>query len=113
MIRRPPRSTLFPYTTLFRSGAVLSSRPGSATQATIGTSTLSTTQLALLGALLTRIERHYGSPQDIEWCHDGHDFWIVQSRPVTTLQAPNVARLANAQPRSPHREPRTANLEPT
>src|SRR3712207_7299078 len=23
MIRRPPRSTLFPYTTLFRSGAVL------------------------------------------------------------------------------------------
>src|SRR2546426_7970286 len=26
MIRRPPRSTLFPYTTLFRSGAIL--RPG-------------------------------------------------------------------------------------
>src|SRR2546426_6640699 len=25
MIRRPPRSTLFPYTTLFRSGRVLSS----------------------------------------------------------------------------------------
>src|SRR5205809_7509052 len=24
MLRRPPRSTLFPYTTLFRSGAVLS-----------------------------------------------------------------------------------------
>src|SRR3712207_9172880 len=26
MIRRPPRSTLFPYTTLFRSGRELSSR---------------------------------------------------------------------------------------
>src|SRR5229473_5076625 len=26
MIRRPPRSTLFPYTTLFRSGAVFHSR---------------------------------------------------------------------------------------
>src|SRR3990170_5154520 len=26
MIRRPPRSTLFPYTTLFRSPALLSSR---------------------------------------------------------------------------------------
>src|SRR5436305_6306678 len=25
MIRRPPRSTLFPYTTLFRSGALLAS----------------------------------------------------------------------------------------
>src|SRR3712207_8139591 len=28
MIRRPPRSTLFPYTTLFRSQAVLQERPG-------------------------------------------------------------------------------------
>src|SRR2546422_4604716 len=27
MIRRPPRSTLFPYTTLFRSGCPMSSRP--------------------------------------------------------------------------------------
>src|SRR5438046_6004369 len=26
MIRRPPRSTLFPYTTLFRSGAISESR---------------------------------------------------------------------------------------
>src|SRR5689334_24183062 len=28
MIRRPPRSTLFPYTTLFRSGAKLAARLG-------------------------------------------------------------------------------------
>src|SRR5258708_12189010 len=27
MIRRPPRSTLFPYTTLFRSGSPRNSRP--------------------------------------------------------------------------------------
>src|SRR3712207_9055668 len=27
MIRRPPRSTLFPYTTLFRSGVLLASPP--------------------------------------------------------------------------------------
>ena len=27
MIRRPPRSTLFPYTTLFRSGLALHERP--------------------------------------------------------------------------------------
>src|SRR5712672_1878886 len=31
MIRRPPRSTLFPYTTLFRSGQPPASRPGPAT----------------------------------------------------------------------------------
>src|SRR3712207_7906591 len=29
MIRRPPRSTLFPYTTLFRSRAVIGCSPGS------------------------------------------------------------------------------------
>src|SRR3712207_7265375 len=28
MIRRPPRSTLFPYTTLFRSGRIVWHRPG-------------------------------------------------------------------------------------
>src|SRR5690554_7006030 len=28
MIRRPPRSTLFPYTTLFRSGQAAPGRPG-------------------------------------------------------------------------------------
>src|SRR5260370_277289 len=32
MIRRPPRSTLFPYTTLFRSAPRLSAKPRIATQ---------------------------------------------------------------------------------
>src|SRR5947208_6495094 len=32
MIRRPPRSTLFPYTTLFRSGAELERRSGGLAQ---------------------------------------------------------------------------------
>ena len=31
------------------------------------------------------IESYYGSPQDIEWCHAGGRFFIVQSRPVTAL----------------------------
>src|SRR3712207_8754971 len=33
MIRRPPRSALFPYTTLFRSGHLCASRPVSASSA--------------------------------------------------------------------------------
>jgi pyruvate,water dikinase len=37
-----------------------------------------------LARLLVGIEQHYGAPQDIEWCHDGTAYWIVQSRPVTT-----------------------------
>ena len=37
-----------------------------------------------LTGILLRIERHYGSAQDVEWCYDGSQFWIVQSRPITT-----------------------------
>src|SRR5262245_6651132 len=51
--------------------------------------TLSHDQLRELGGLLSRIEKHYGAPQDIEWCHDGRQFWIVQARPVTTAPRPN------------------------
>jgi pyruvate,water dikinase len=40
-------------------------------------------RLRELAALLLRIEQYYDAPQDVEWCHDGERFWIVQSRPVT------------------------------
>ena len=39
-------------------------------------------RLAQLGR---RIETHFGSPQDIEWCFANGDFQFVQSRPITTL----------------------------
>lgn len=32
-----------------------------------------------------KIESHLGYPQDIEWCLAGGTFYIVQSRPITTL----------------------------
>ena len=32
-----------------------------------------------------QIEAHFGSPQDIEWCLVDDDFFILQSRPITTL----------------------------
>ncbi|MEC5146062.1 phosphoenolpyruvate synthase [Chitinophaga sp. 212800010-3] len=31
------------------------------------------------------IEAHFGQPQDIEWCLSDDTFYIVQSRPITTL----------------------------
>ena len=52
------------------------------------TGSLETSQVAELTALAIAIERHYGAPQDIEWCHDGAQFWIVQSRPITNLGPP-------------------------
>jgi len=35
------------------------------------------------------IEKHYGFPCDIEWAYEGDNFYIVQSRPITTLSNKN------------------------
>ncbi len=43
-----------------------------------------------LAALGTRIEAHFGAPQDIEWARAGSEFWIVQSRPITALPEPEA-----------------------
>ena len=32
-----------------------------------------------------RIEAHFGTPQDVEWCLDDDGIAVVQSRPITTL----------------------------
>jgi rifampicin phosphotransferase len=45
-----------------------------------------------LAALGSRIEGHFGRPQDIEWCRSGGAFYVVQSRPITTLYPPPEAR---------------------
>jgi len=42
-------------------------------------------QIGALTELAKRIEAHYGTPQDIEWCLEGDELFVVQSRPITTL----------------------------
>jgi pyruvate,water dikinase len=49
-----------------------------------GAPSLTSAELRELADMLVRIERYFGNAQDVEWCHDGRQFWIVQSRPVTT-----------------------------
>src|SRR3712207_7380414 len=49
MIRRPPRSTLFPYTTLFRSGASVQSGPAAGLLAFSAASVSSSTTADVLG----------------------------------------------------------------
>ena len=87
---------------------VLSARPGASSAGTIGVLTLSAAELDELAVLLTRIDRHYGVPQDIEWCHDGRQFWIVQSRPVTTARPNLQSEIRNL--KSPDPEWTRANL---
>lgn len=42
-------------------------------------------QIVQLELIARKIEAHFGSPQDIEWCLAGDTFYIVQTRPITTL----------------------------
>src|SRR5256885_8185436 len=72
MIRRPPRSTLFPYTTLFRSLAL------GALAVLTGFAIYKPTQLSWLTAL-------FGGFQAARYWH----FWIVRSEEHTSeLQSP-------------------------
>ncbi|GBG08304.1 phosphoenolpyruvate synthase [Paenibacillus agaridevorans] len=47
--------------------------------------TLTEQQILELAGIGKRIETHFGYPQDIEWCLADDTFYIVQSRPITTL----------------------------
>lgn len=46
---------------------------------------LTENQVLELSELVIRIEKHYGFPCDIEWAYEAGKFYIVQSRPITTL----------------------------
>jgi pyruvate,water dikinase len=47
--------------------------------------TLTDEQILQLERIGRKIEGYFGSPQDIEWCLADDTFYIVQSRPITTL----------------------------
>ena len=50
-----------------------------------GVQALSDKEILELENIGRKIEQHFGNPQDIEWCMVDGTFYIVQSRPITTL----------------------------
>jgi pyruvate, water dikinase len=46
---------------------------------------LSESELEQLVRMANRVETHFGSPQDIEWGAENGEFYLLQSRPITTL----------------------------
>src|SRR2546428_9377606 len=76
MIRRPPRSTLFPYTTLFRSPAERRN-----------VSSLTDEEVIEIAKTAVDIEDHYHTAQDIEFAIEngptGNSLYVVQTRPET------------------------------
>lgn len=64
-----------------------------------GAPSLDDAQLQTLAALGEKVEAHYGRPMDIEWAFSREKFYMLQARPITTLQAANVEGLRlNVQP---------------
>jgi pyruvate,water dikinase len=49
------------------------------------TQALTDEQILELERIGRKIEKHFGNSQDIEWCLADDTFYIVQSRPITTL----------------------------
>ncbi len=48
--------------------------------------TLTDEEVLELSDLIMNIEKHYGFPVDVEWAREKDKFYIVQSRPITTLK---------------------------
>jgi hypothetical protein len=69
-------------------GARLATRAGAKGAEGVPSMSLTDAQVEELTSLLLRVERFYGAPQDVEWCRDREQSWIVQSRPVTVHRAP-------------------------
>ena len=46
---------------------------------------MNNSQILSLARIGVKIEKHYGCPQDIEWCFDKNKLYIVQSRAITSL----------------------------
>jgi pyruvate,water dikinase len=42
-------------------------------------------QACEVARIATRVETHFGSPQDLEWSIAGGELFLLQSRPITTL----------------------------
>lgn len=50
-----------------------------------GSQVLNEAQILELSGIVLYIEKHFGFPVDVEWVYDEGKFYIVQSRPITTL----------------------------
>lgn len=48
-------------------------------------SCLTDEQIIQLSEMIVKIEQFYGKPQDVEWALGNNRFYVVQSRPITTI----------------------------
>lgn len=72
-------------------------------------------QIVKLATLGHKVETHYGSPQDMEWAFEGGSFYMVQSRPITTLkessEQPATSSLVPSQSENESQKPEASGQE--
>jgi len=65
-----------------------------------GKHAMTSSELKQLSELAAKVEKHYGTPQDIEFAFEGGKVYLVQTRPITKVQAaantPKIAIRADA-----------------
>lgn len=54
---------------------------------------LSAGETTKLSKIIIAVEDHYGFPVDIEWAKGKNQFFIVQSRPITTISSTNINKI--------------------
>lgn len=54
---------------------------------------LSASEINNLAKIILKIEKHYKFPCDIEWAREGKNFFILQSRPITTIEKLNKEKI--------------------
>jgi len=54
------------------------------------TQVLNEKEIIKLSKLIIKIENHYGFPCDIEWAKEANNFFIIQSRPITTINQKKI-----------------------
>jgi len=59
---------------------------------------LSDEEISEIAKLGVSIEAHYEFPQDIEWAQEDGKFYIVQTRPITTLKQPYATKMCEEIP---------------
>ncbi len=63
----------------------------------MGKQVLNDEQIKELSTIILEIEKHYAFPCDIEWAFENGIFYIVQSRPITTLSKKSEGKINNEQ----------------
>lgn len=58
-------------------------------------------ELKLLAKVGKQVEKHYGTPQDIEWAFENGELYVLQTRPITTIRGNGLSAPVQQAPQGP------------